>query len=109
MTFYSIKIHNNTIGSSFTIENLNFKILESDNGLCPSNYNPEIRCFWEGDLHLKLIINDLYIIDINDHDKRNNKLSEINIRNKNYKFQGIKAEVQNMDKDSTYLIFSITN
>lgn len=72
------------------------------NSLCPSRYNSDIRCFWEGDLEIYLLVNGK-LITINDHDKRKLEMNNVD----GYIFEGIGVKVINRSRDQTYLEFQI--
>jgi predicted secreted protein len=68
---------------------LKIKYLSSENSLCP----PHAMCFWEGEVVLKLNINN-NIISLNNHDESNKKYFPLLINQNIYLFQGLQSEYQ---------------
>lgn len=84
---------------------LKITYLTADNHLCPSFYK-NAECFWEGDITLKLKVNDREIT-LNDHDTRRNRESTMETDKYKYTFEGIGPLVHNRSYDETYLIISV--
>lgn len=102
---YRLKINESMNGQTFrlrTFPELELTYLEGKNALCPSN----VRCFWEGDLTLKLRVNGEEIV-LNDHDRRRKKESVVETDQYRYIFQGVSSSVENGSQDETYLIFTV--
>jgi hypothetical protein len=83
--------------------NLNGQYLNYNNSICPSRYNSNIKCFWEGDLSITLIFNGKEIT-INDHDYKSGKFSIVN----DYIIQGLRSVINNKSEEETFLEFRIT-
>ena len=79
------------------------KFIAFNNNICPSQYDSSIKCFWEGDLSVTLILNGKEI-KVNDHDSRKGTISIVN----NYVIQGESVVIQNKSCDDTYLKFKIS-
>lgn len=75
------------------------KIISFKNSLCPSNWNKNIKCIWEGYLEVVLMLNGEKIT-LNNHDQKRNKVSLIN----GYKLQGLGPII---DGEKVYLKFSV--
>lgn len=72
------------------------------NRLCPSHYDTNIRCVWEGDLEVTLSVGSQQIV-LNDHDKTHNHETIIG----DYTFMGESAYVKDHKRDLTFLVFSV--
>jgi predicted secreted protein len=82
---------------------LNIIYAKSENHLCPSFYS-HVMCVWEGNLILKLQVNDREIT-LNDHDGPHE--SSLETDKYKYSFQGVGPLVKNRSRDETYLIISV--
>lgn len=103
---YLIPTRDDLVGEKINIfgfPELDITYVSYQNNLCESNYNPDVRCFWEGDLSVDLLVNGK-LITINDHDQKKGDINRVN----NFIFQGIGNEVKNGSRDETYLKFKIT-
>ena len=109
MDTISVLAREDLIGRVFIINKfpeVTLSYTDYQNNLCGSNYNSNIKCFWEGDLSIAFYVNGVYI-NINDHDKRNNKFHIVLIGRYQYIFQGLGSIVYNKSRNETYLQFMV--
>lgn len=97
---FFLPINSNAKGNLYYFENLTIEYLDSENNLCPSIYDPNIRCFWEGDLSLTLKVNSKKII-LNDHDSRKGIFHTVD----GYRLFGLRPFIKNSE---TYMVFGIS-
>lgn len=103
---YYLPIDENIIGEKLYLDEfpeLKITVLGLRNRLCPSYRNPNIKCFWEGDLEVVLNVNGKEII-INDHDSRRGVRHDFAVNSTIYMFRGLRPEVRGHD---IYLVFSV--
>lgn len=104
---YELRASNDLVGTKVCLDGLEHLIITyvaCQNNLCPSYYYPDVRCIWEGNLVIELLINDVGVT-INDHDENENSIVEM--EDATYEFKGIKPRVINMDVHKTYLVFKV--
>lgn len=102
---YKLLLNKNLLGHKLNIEifpELNIIYGDYQNNLCLSRYDSGVRCVWEGDIKVTLIVNGKTIV-LNDHDTRHNIVHKVG----QYEFQGDNPIVENRSRDHTYLIFTI--
>jgi len=89
-------------------EGVVLKLLEEENQLCPSYYDPGTICISGGRLSIKLKIpNTGQIIIISDQDLKSG-WSKFHLNGTLYSIAGVRTEVINYRKDLTYLYYRIT-
>ena len=109
MTEYKLPVRKDFINKIIEVPDfpeLQIRYLDAENNLCPSHYNGNIRCFWEGDLNVTLDVNGNQIT-INDHDQKKGNVNIVSVHDVQYIFQGIRPHIINDSRDQTYLIFTI--
>lgn len=79
------------------------------NNLCASNYNPDIRCVWEGLLSIEFEVAGK-MFKISDHDLRENgsSWSTFDLDSETYWIAGTGSYVEEQSRDHTYLKYRIT-
>lgn len=82
------------------VDDMDIKYMGCQNSLCPSRYNKNIVCFWEGELKIELYINSQHVI-LNDHDKFNNIWTTLTINEKIYIIRGTGVRIED---NKTYLL-----
>jgi len=76
--------------------------VSSKNNLCPSNYDPSIKCVSAGELEVTLRVNG-NLITLSDQDAKENKETIVG----DYSFMGESPFIIGRSRDQTYLVFTI--
>ena len=121
---YKLLANNQCIGHHISfpdLPELNVVYQAFENRLCSTRYGSSgPKCFWEGDLEITLNING-HIITINDHDKKQHKVTPFDLKRaidyqqgigqlivgNTYLIQGIGVEIADNNRNQTYLKFII--
>lgn len=77
-------------------------IVDIHNNLCSAFYDKNGKCYWHGELIVTLRVNDK-LIRLSDRDEKQNHISIVG----NYSFMGKSVYIENYDRASTYLVFTV--
>ena len=105
---YALLAHDKLGGQKISFKRLpelDIQYIGQDNHLCKSLYVDD-KCTTEGHLTVYLLVNG-EAVEIDDHDRINNKTNTVYVGEHKYLFQGVNSMVENRSRDQTYLIFHV--